>query len=118
MKALRNLLPYLTVFAFMGTIGILAPDAASASVPLVPGGSGGNITDINAILHEWIRNIRIIGVVVIVFAIIIAACIIGLSLGNAAKRALGISALVSAIIGIVLVMKAPDVANYMINQSQ
>jgi hypothetical protein len=41
-----------------------------------------------------------------------------MSLGNATKRALGISALISAVIGIVLVMKAPDLANYFINQSQ
>jgi hypothetical protein len=41
-----------------------------------------------------------------------------MSLGNATKRALGVSALVSAVIGIVLVMKAPDLANYFINQSQ
>lgn len=104
----------------MATLGLIAPEMASAnaSVPLVPGGSGGDITDINGILQQWITNIRIIGVIVIVFAIIIAAIIIGMSLGNAQKRALGVSALVSAVIGIVLVMKAPDLANYFINQSQ
>ncbi len=111
-------MPYAFVFAFMASLGFLSPDMASANVPLVNGGTGGNISDINTILQEWIRNIRVIGVIVIVFAIIIAAIIIGMSLGNATKRALGVSALVSAVIGIVLVMKAPDLANYFINQSQ
>ena len=107
----------------MGIVGLLIPNTAAAnkstsSVPLINGGTGGSIDDINGILQQWITNIRIIGVIVIVFAIIIAAVIIGMSLGNATKRALGVSALVSAVIGIVLVMKAPDLANYFINQSQ
>lgn len=118
MKKVKNLLPYFTVFAFIGILSLLAPDTAAANVPLIQGGSGGDITDINQILQTWIQNIRILGVIVIVFAIIIAAIIIGMSLGNAAKRALGVSALVSAVIGIILVMKAPDLANYFINQSQ
>jgi hypothetical protein len=115
---MRKALPRLAVFGLMGALGLLTPDPASASVPLINGGTGGDITDINGILQQWITNIRIIGVIVIVFAIIIAAIIIGMSLGNATKRALGVSALVSAVIGIVLVMKAPDLANYFINQSQ
>ena len=120
MKNITKFLPYFTAFAFMGFLAILGPDSAAAngSVPLIQGGSGGDINDINAILQQWIQNIRIIGVIVIVFAIIIAAIIICMSLGNATKRALGISALVSAVIGIILVMKAPDLANYFINQSQ
>lgn len=118
MKKVKQFLPYFVVFAFMAVIGFMAPAGASASVPLVPGGTGGDISDINAIMTDWISNIRILGVIVIVFAIIIAAIIIGMSLGNATKRALGVSALISAVIGIVLVMKAPDLANYFINQSQ
>lgn len=118
MKKVKNLLPYLMVFAFMASLGLLAPEAHAAGVPLIQGGSGGDISDINTILQQWITNIRIIGVIVIVFAILIAAIIIGMSLGNATKRALGVSALVSSVIGIILVMKAPDLANYFINQSQ
>ncbi|OIJ09438.1 hypothetical protein BKP35_16420 [Anaerobacillus arseniciselenatis] len=118
MKKVKNVLSYLTVFAFLGILGFFAsPETASASVPLIEGGTGGDITDINAIIQQWITNIRVIGVLVIVFAIIIAAIIIGMSLGNAQKRALGVSALISAVIGIILVMKAPDLANYFINQS-
>ncbi|QOK30088.1 TrbC/VirB2 family protein (plasmid) [Cytobacillus oceanisediminis] len=118
MKKIKKAIPSLMAFAFMGIVGLLIPSAASASVPLINGGTGGDIDDINGILQQWITNIRIIGVIVIVIAIIIAAVIIGMSLGNATKRAVGISALVSAVIGIVLVMKAPDLANYFINQSQ
>jgi hypothetical protein len=119
MKKIKSFLPYLMVFAFMATLGFIAPDPTSAAgVPLIQGGSGGDISDINEILQQWITNIRIIGVIIIVFAILIAAIIIGMSLGNATKRALGISALVSSVIGIILVMKAPDLANYFINQSQ
>jgi len=117
-KSLKQIFPYICAFAFFGLFAILGPDSASASVPLIEGGSGGDINDINAILQQWILNIRIIGVIVIVIAIVIAGIIIGMSLGNATKRALGISALISAVIGIVLVMKAPDLANYFINQSQ
>lgn len=121
MKKIKSLLPYLLVFSFMATLVFLVPDSAMASgdsVPLIQGGSGGDISDINQILQQWITNIRILGVIVIVIAILIAAIIIGMSLGNAQKRALGVSALISAVIGIVLVMKAPDLANYFINQSQ
>lgn len=110
-------MPYLTVLAFMAGLVFISPETAQA-VPLITGGSGGEITDITQILQTWITNIRIIGVVVIVFAIIIAAIIIGMSLGNAQKRALGVSALISAVIGIILVMKAPDLANYFIAQSK
>lgn len=117
-KGWKKFLPYIVIMAFMATLGLAAPDMASANVPLIQGGTGGQVTDITNILQDWIKNIRIIGVIVIVFAIIIAAIIIGMSLGNATKRALGISALVAAVIGIVLVMKAPDLANYFINQSQ
>jgi hypothetical protein len=120
MKQVKKIFPYLLVFSFMFGLWFVSADMAAATgqVPLVKGGGTGSINDINTILQDWIKNIRIIGVVVIVFAIIIAAIIIGMSLGNATKRALGISALISAVIGIVLVMKAPDLANYFINQSQ
>jgi Type IV secretion system pilin len=113
------MLPYVTVFSLM-LVALLfsAPEAFASKVPLIKGGTGGNLNDITTILQDWIKQIRIIGVVVIVISIIIAAIIIGMSLGNAAKRALGVAALVSAVIGIILVMKAPDLANYFINQSQ
>ncbi|MEQ2527564.1 TrbC/VirB2 family protein [Bacillaceae bacterium CLA-AA-H227] len=119
-KTVKSLLPYFMVLGFMVTLGLVAPEMASAStkIPLIKGGSGGDVTDITQLLQDWIIQIRIIGVVVIVIALIIAGIIIGISLGNATKRALGIAAMIAAVIGIVLVMKAPDLANYFINQSQ
>jgi hypothetical protein len=119
-KFLKNVAPYALILAFMGSLIIFTGAdmaAASTTVPVIPGGKGGQITDINSILTTWITNIRVIGAVAIVIAIVIAAVIIGLSMGNSQKRALGISALISAIIGIILVLKAPDIANYVINQS-
>ncbi|RTR28134.1 hypothetical protein EKG37_17690 [Robertmurraya yapensis] len=118
-KKVKSVLPYFMVIGFMVTLGLVAPEMASASqIPLIKGGSGGDVTDITQLLQDWITQIRIIGVVVIVIALIIAGIIIGISLGNATKRALGIAAMIAAVIGIVLVMKAPDLANYFINQSQ
>lgn len=119
-KFFNSMAPYALIVAFMGGLVFFSGAdfaAASTKVPLIPGGSGGQVTDINSILTTWITNIRVIGAVAIVIAIVIAAIIIGLSMGNSAKRALGISALISAIIGIILVLKAPDIANYVINQS-
>lgn len=120
MVLVKKIMPYMLVFGFMASVAFFAgADVASAtSIPTIPGGSGGSVTSINDILTTWITNIRIIGAVAIVIAIVIAAIIIGLSMGNSAKRALGVSALVSAIIGIILVLKAPDIANYVINQSK
>ncbi|MBM80053.1 MULTISPECIES: hypothetical protein [Bacillaceae] len=118
-KFVKEVIPYAFVFAFMSTlIFFTGVESASATVPTIPGGSGGSdVTTINTILTGWITNIRIIGAVVIVIAIVLAAIMIGISMGNSAKRALGISALVSAIVGIILVLKAPDLANYVITQS-
>lgn len=85
----------------------------------IPGGSGGDsVENVQQILYDWIDNIRMIGAILVVISIVVAFIIIGMSLGNAQKRALGVGAAISGVIGIIGVMKAPDIANYIIDQSQ
>ncbi len=119
LSKLNGLYPYIIAIAFMVLLtSLVSTQAVSASTITIPGGSGeGNVDDIKEILYNWIGNIRMIGGVVIVIAIVLAGILIGVSMGNAAKRAVGVSALISAVIGIILVMKAPDIANYIIQEA-
>ncbi|SED06160.1 pilin [Paenibacillus sp. GP183] len=122
-KFWKNALPYLMVFtlmfSFLSFITLVSPHAALADdftngAKLGTTGNGA-ITDIMNELKKWITNIRIVGAVLCVISIVCGAIVFGFSLGNAQKRAIGTGAMISAVIGIVVIAKAPMLADYFIN---
>lgn len=122
-KIWKRALPYLMVvtfmFAFVTFITLVSPHAAFADefqngAKLGTNGNGA-ITDITNELKKWILNIRIVGAVLCVISIVCGAIVFGFSLGNAQKRAIGTGAMISAVIGIVIIAKAPMLADYFIN---
>lgn len=93
--------------------------ADSKTIPTIGGDSGaGTVEDINDTIESLIWKIRMIGALIVVACIIIGFIIVGMSLGNAQKRAIGISAVVCAGISIYGIAKAPALANWIIQDSQ
>ncbi|RUS44984.1 hypothetical protein [Cohnella sp. AR92] len=124
-KIFRGSVPYLVVFAllfsFFSIGAMLGSGHAFAADDYVDksqiGGGTGNITDITTTLKDWILTLRIIGAVVAVFGIVIGGILFSISLGNAQRRGIAIACLIGAAIGIVIIGKAPTLADYFINQS-
>lgn len=75
------------------------------------------ISDITSELKKWIFNLRVVGAVLAVFGIVIGAIIFSLAIGNAQKRSIGTGAIISAIVGIIIIAKAPTLADYFITQA-
>ncbi|MEF3304242.1 hypothetical protein [Paenibacillus sp. GYB003] len=93
--------------------------ADNQTIPTIGGDNGtGTVEDINDTIESLIWKIRIIGALIVVACIIIGFIIVGMSLGNASKRAIGISAVVCAGISIYGIAKAPALANWIIQDSQ
>jgi hypothetical protein len=125
-KFLRGAAPYFLVFALMFTVlgigAVLEPHHVYASDTFptdaqVGSNASNGIKDITSELKKWIMNLRIVGAVLAVIGIIIGAIIFSISMGNAQKRSIGIGAILSAIIGIIIIAKAPTLADYFISAS-
>ncbi len=105
-------------FAFGGVVGAEgAVKPTATSIPKI-GGSTGGAEDIEETIKGLIWKIRIIGSLIIIACLILGFVIVGLSLGNAQKRAIGIGAVVCAAVAIYGVAKAPSLANWMIEDAQ
>jgi len=125
-KIIRNIAPYflvlLMMFSFLSFASIVAPHEVYANDPSFTkdtkfGNSTGAVTDITNVLKEWILVLRIIGAVVAVFGIVLGAIVFSISMGNAQKRAMGTGAIISAIVGIIIIAKAPTIADYFISKA-
>jgi hypothetical protein len=77
-------------------------------------GGAGQVKEITDTLKEWILVLRIIGAVIAVAGAVIGAIIFSVSLGNAQNRAKGTAAMLAAIVGIIIIAKAPSLADYFI----
>ncbi|SDP02043.1 hypothetical protein SAMN04487897_13116 [Paenibacillus sp. yr247] len=117
------LLVIVLAFSFFTTINVAfhpAPAYADslndAKLGTTTGDTG--IKDITSELKKWILNLRIVGAVLAVFGIVIGAIIFSLAIGNAQKRSVGTGAIISAIVGIIIIAKAPTLADYFITQAQ
>ncbi|MEF2246396.1 hypothetical protein [Paenibacillus sp. IITD108] len=114
----KRVIFYLMFFAIVLSTLIAFGDSAFASTIPKIGGATGSAEDIEKTIESLIFKIRIIGVLIIIACLVIGFIIVGLSLGNAQKRAIGISAVVCAAIAIYGVAKAPALANWMIDDAQ
>jgi len=103
----------------VSTIIITETVQATPNLPTIGGGdSGGGFDDIGALVEDAIWKVRAIGALLIVLALIIGLIILDMSLGNSQKRALGLSAIICAAIGIYGVGKAPSIANWIIKDAE
>jgi hypothetical protein len=115
-----------TLFGQLAFAVVATPTPAGGGSLVIPGGvsniggSGdvtGASTDITKELDKWITNLRIIGAVVAIFGIVIGAILFSVSLGNAQRRGLAISSMLSAGGGIIIIAKAHTIAGYFIHSS-
>ncbi|RJG21326.1 hypothetical protein [Paenibacillus thiaminolyticus] len=81
------------------------------------GTGSSDLSDVTGILKDWITIIRVFGILVLVVCIIVGAIIFGSSLGNSQKRAIGTAAMIGAIVAIIVVAKAPNLADYIVSTS-
>jgi len=121
-RTFKTLAIYFSLFGLLVGLSMVFFSVAYAAgtdqqIPTI-GGGGAGVEDVEQIIKDWMWKIRLFGVLFIAVAIIIAFIIIGMSLGNSAKRALGIAALVSAAVGIIGAAKAPALADYLISNAQ
>lgn len=128
----KGITPYLLVtilmFSFFSIMTFIAPLQAHAATPAPSsaasfksstqiGDGSTDITTITDTLKQWILFLRIIGAVVAVVGLVIGAILFSVSMGSPQKRALATGSMIGAVIGIVIIAKAPVIADYFIGQS-
>ncbi|RED76022.1 MULTISPECIES: hypothetical protein [Cohnella] len=119
MKIRRLIAVLLLTFGL--SLAVAAPTFAKndldfSKIESVQSGTGTE-TAITDTLDKWVLNLRIVGVILAILAIVLGAIIFSMSLGNSQRRGLGISAMLCAAISIVIIIKAPQLAGYFINQT-
>ncbi|MEF3313837.1 hypothetical protein PV433_33680 [Paenibacillus sp. GYB004] len=121
-RPINRIMPIIIVVSIALLLCLAFTNAAyadSKTIPTIGGDNGtGTVEDINDTIESIIFKIRIVGALIVVACIIIGFIIVGMSLGNAQKRAIGISAVLFAGISIYGIAKAPAIANYIIQDSQ
>ncbi|WP_150274097.1 hypothetical protein [Paenibacillus tepidiphilus] len=130
-KLRKSITPYLLVTAlmlsFFSIMTFIAPLQADAATPAPAspnfksstqiGDGTSDISTITDTLKQWILFLRIIGAVVAVVGLVLGAILFSISMGSPQKRALATASMVGAVIGIVIIAKAPVIADYFIGQS-
>ncbi|WP_240421860.1 hypothetical protein [Paenibacillus periandrae] len=106
---------FLTFGSFVGVDQVHATDFKTGAT--VGNGGTGQVTEITSTLKEWILVLRIIGAVIAVAGAVIGAIMFSVSLGNAQNRAKGTAAMLAAIVGIIIIAKAPSLADYFITKA-
>jgi len=119
----RVLLMLMVTTMLLGVSSVIFTDysyaATTPSLPSIGGGdTGGGFDDIGDLVEDAIWKVRAVGALLIVLALVIGLIILGMSLGNSQKRALGLSAIITAAIGIYGVGKAPSIANWIIKDAE
>ncbi|NHN33145.1 hypothetical protein [Paenibacillus agricola] len=110
---LAMMFSFLSLGAFVGVDQVHAVTDFKTGATVGTGGTG-QVTEITTTLKEWILVLRIIGAVIAVAGAVIGAIMFSVSLGNAQNRAKGTGAMLAAIVGIIIIAKAPSLADYFI----
>lgn len=120
MKKTSVKIAFLTMVILMSLVSFAGLASAAGGIDLpdldnVNSGGGDAANLIVEELDKWVGTIRIIGVVLAVGGIVGGAIVFSLSLGNAQRRGLGVSAMVCAAMGIIVMAKADSIAGYFLN---
>lgn len=76
----------------------------------------GTVTDLTDELKKQILNVRIIGSVIAVLGLVLGAIMFSISMGNSQRRGIASACMLGAVVGIIIIAKAPQVADYFIKQ--
>ncbi|CAG7651603.1 hypothetical protein ACFQI7_28025 [Paenibacillus allorhizosphaerae] len=78
--------------------------------------AGQGTNDVNKLVDDWVTNLRIIGIALILIPIAVGAIMLGFSMGNAQKRGIAVGCLLTAGVGIVILAKMHSLAGWIAHQ--
>lgn len=106
------------VIVFTAGVALAAtpPTVIPDNMGNMPGTSTGTAKDVTKVVDDWVTNLRIIGIGLILIPIAINGIMLGFSMGNAQRRQVATGGLIFAGIGVVILVKLDTLAGWIAHQ--